>query len=88
MPDVVWISDERLDEAPDEVAAQPVMPELCVEVLSPSNTPREMEEKRALYLSGGALEVWLVSPEGAVTFYDESGPLEASRLAPTFPAKL
>ncbi len=37
-------------------------PELAVEVLSPSNRPREMAEKVAQYLAAGALLVWVLNP--------------------------
>jgi Uma2 family endonuclease len=35
-------------------------PEICVEVVSPSNTKPELAEKRQAYLATGAQEVWLV----------------------------
>ena len=35
-------------------------PELCIEIASPSNSARELEEKTAAYLRAGAQEVWLV----------------------------
>src|ERR1035438_6392725 len=38
-------------------------PQLLVEVLSPSNTRREREEKFAGYASLGVPEVWVISPE-------------------------
>jgi len=38
-------------------------PQLIGEVLSPSNTPREREEKLADYASLGAPEVWFFSPD-------------------------
>jgi Uma2 family endonuclease len=38
-------------------------PQLVVEVLSPSNTRREREEKLGDYASIGVPEVWVVSPE-------------------------
>lgn len=37
-------------------------PDLVIEVLSPSNTAEEMEEKAALCLENGTLEFWIVSP--------------------------
>lgn len=57
-------------------------PELCIEVLSPSNAPREMEEKRELYFAKGAQEVWLCDERGVLAFYDCVGALSASRLFP------
>lgn len=88
VPDVVWISAERLAHIPEDAAASPVMPEIAIEVVSEGNIHGEMEEKRRLYFGNGALEVWIVSAEGQVTFYGPEGRLEASRLAPAFPARL
>ena len=51
---MVWIGPEyaaRL-EAQNPVALERA-PEICVEVLSPSNSKPEMEEKRALYFEAG-----------------------------------
>ena len=38
-------------------------PQLLVEVLSPANSRRQMEEKLADYAAIGAPEVWVISPE-------------------------
>jgi Uma2 family endonuclease len=88
VPDVVWMSDERWEAFPEDAAASPVMPEIVVEVLSVSNTAAEMEEKRRLYFTGGAQEVWIVTPEGDITFYGPGGLHESSQLVPTFPRRL
>ncbi len=85
VPDVVWISDSRAAQIPDDAEASPVMPELVVEVLSRSNPKREMMGKVQLYLQGGAHEVWLCDADGRLTVYDESGERATSALAPTFP---
>jgi Uma2 family endonuclease len=52
-------------------------PEICIEVLSPSNTAAEMNEKVAAYLEAGAIEVWLVRDDG-VEIIAESGPRPSS----------
>jgi Uma2 family endonuclease len=44
-------------------------PEICIEVLSPSNGQLEMAEKRALYFEAGAAEVWLCGLDGSMTFH-------------------
>jgi len=85
VPDVVWLSDEQWAQIPDDAEVSPVMPELCIEVLSESNTEEEMEEKRALYFDEGAQEVWTCGSEGTLHFYDENGIRPSSALAPTFP---
>ena len=84
VPDVVWISDERAGQIPEDAEASPVMPEICVEVLYRSNTQAEMEEKRRLFFEGGAEEVWIVDPEGGIVFYEASGPLEPRTWHRTF----
>ena len=54
-------------------------PEICVEVVSPSNSEEEMVEKRRLYFEKGAKEVWIVSEAGTVSIYECSGPVQKSR---------
>jgi hypothetical protein len=49
---------ERWDATPDDNMQG--SPELVIEVLSPSNTKREMQEKATLYLATGAQEFWIV----------------------------
>ena len=85
VPDVVWISDERAVQIPDDAEASPVMPELVIEVLSRSNSKRQMMAKVDLYLDGGAQEVWLCDADGRLSFYDEAGERGASALVPSFP---
>ena len=86
--DVTWISEARRAQIPDGAAASPVLPELCIEVLSASNMEAEMAAKRRLYLAGGAKEVWLCDANGRLRFYDADGPREQSALAPTFPDRV
>jgi Uma2 family endonuclease len=46
----------------------PTAPPLCVEILSRSNTPAEIDEKRALYFGAGATEVWMCNLDGSMSF--------------------
>jgi Uma2 family endonuclease len=57
-------------------------PELCIEVISASNSVREMDEKRELYFECGAKEVWLCDERGQLSFYNGFGSLTASCLFP------
>lgn len=71
-PDVSFMSKERmpLDKRMNEYAS--VTPDLCVEVLSPSNTRAELNEKMAEYFSTGARMIWVVDPdERSVTIYEQ-----------------
>lgn len=54
---MVWISEERLVELPDDAEASPVMPEVVVELSSEENTETETKKYRRLDLEGGAQEV-------------------------------
>ncbi|MDX2154140.1 MAG: Uma2 family endonuclease [Bryobacteraceae bacterium] len=48
-------------------------PRLAVEVVSASNTARELEHKVRLYLRGGAEEVWVVYPDAKSVWVYASG---------------
>lgn len=63
IPDVSYISRERMPagKVPDE-AAPLLVPDLAVEVLSPSNTVAEMRRKRNEYFDAGVRIVWIVDP--------------------------
>jgi Uma2 family endonuclease len=60
-PDVCFVSWERLPdgELPDQAIAR-VVPDLAVEILSESNTKREMERKLRDYFEAGVRLVWLI----------------------------
>ena len=63
-------------------------PDLCVEVMSPSNSWEEMRHKTLLYLAAGAREVWVCDGAGELHFFDGSGQLTKSALIPDMPTKL
>jgi Uma2 family endonuclease len=89
VPDVVWASADFM-RAYGEITPYVRAPEICVEITSPSNVPAEIEEKTAAYLAAGAKEVWLVSEEGAIRYFDSSGekPKSAFPVAITLPAPM
>ena len=86
-PDVVWASTKTLKAHVGE-SSWSSAPEICVEVLSPTNTRAEIKFKRALYFSSGAQEVWVCGLQGEMSFYSLAGKLEASLLCPKFPMKI
>ena len=51
----------------------PNAPEICIEVLSPSNTSAEMAGKIEAYLEAGAREVWLVQETGELEIHTADG---------------
>ncbi|MGH6690090.1 MAG: Uma2 family endonuclease, partial [Gammaproteobacteria bacterium] len=54
------------------------VPDICVEVLSPSNTREEIAMKVGAYLRGGAREVIVVGLTGEVEFFGTEGKRESS----------
>ena len=84
VPDVVWISEERSAQIPEDAEASHIAPEICIEVLSESNTRGEIEEKRRLYFERGASEVWTCDMQGCIIFYGPEGEIPASDLVPAF----
>ena len=64
IPDVAYASWDRF--ADRRIPREPVpalVPDLAVEVLSESNTPREMQRKRGEYFRAGVSLVWIVDPD-------------------------
>ena len=75
--DVAWASDQFIAEHGDQTPYD-VAPEICVEIVSPSNTTAEMQEKIELYLEQGAKEVWLCNQKGEISYYSQDGEISQS----------
>ncbi|MEO0406675.1 MAG: Uma2 family endonuclease [Cyanobacteria bacterium P01_A01_bin.135] len=63
VPDLLFISYERLPEGFAGDGPCPVPPELAVEIISPDQTFGGMTEKALDYLSAGVDRVWIVDPK-------------------------
>ncbi|MGB8702322.1 MAG: Uma2 family endonuclease [Thermosynechococcaceae cyanobacterium] len=63
IPDVVWISRDRLTNGIDEAGHLIIAPELIIEILSPGelNEQRDKEVKLKLYSRHGVQEYWIVN---------------------------
>lgn len=91
--DVAWVDAEMLASLPPNAVCLPSAPAICIEVVSPSNSPAELAEKRMLYFDAGAKEVWQCDA-GAMTFFavgkDDEGEQqrERSTLVAGFPTKI
>lgn len=59
-PDVAFVRQQRLPKSP--VAYIDVVPDLAIEVVSPSNTRAAIERKTHIYLQAGVEQVWIVDP--------------------------
>lgn len=69
-PDVCFVRMEKLPEGKSPETFGALVPDLAVEVLSPSDRPREVADKVGEYLECGVPLVWLVAPrERSVTVY-------------------
>ncbi len=62
-PDVAFVRTDRLPARDQRRSYARFIPELAVEILSPSNTAAEMRAKVAEYLRVGVRLVWIVDPE-------------------------
>jgi Uma2 family endonuclease len=85
--DVAWISEDRLRTLPSESILTQA-PEICVEVFSPSNSRKEMDQKKALYFEAGAEEVWFCQRDGSLQIFQKENPdtpQKVSRFASNLP---
>jgi Uma2 family endonuclease len=87
--DVAWLAPERRQEV-DSAICFVRAPEICVEILSPSNTAAEISEKIALYFESGAQEVWTCDQGGSLEFYRTGVPRarQSSEKCPEFPQRI
>ncbi len=86
--DVGWYSAERHRQVRGQVACE-IAPEICVEILSPSNTVNEIKNKFHLYFEAGAIECWQCDLEGNMAYYVDQtpdSPQSQSVLCPNFKA--
>jgi len=64
IPDIVYISYEREGDASDDDLKSPLIsPNLAVEVVSPSNSQKDIAKKTRVYLAAGTDLVLIVDPE-------------------------
>ena len=78
-PDVAYNSHARLASTPDYSYIR-AMPEIAVEIKSPSNTYAQLQRKAQAYLRHGSTLVWLVFPEREgveVWLKDEYGDMQS-----------
>jgi Uma2 family endonuclease len=86
--DVAWLAPDRAEIGQDPIVFVRA-PDICVEILSPSNTSSETDEKRVLYFDAGASEVWICNLDGSIIFF--VGPdhqQDNSVVCPAFPNRI
>ena len=90
VPDVAWGSDAYIESQKSSTPATKA-PEICVEVLSPSNSDIEIREKTRAYLAAGAKEVWIFDEGGAWHVFDAQGRQSGTKFGlelPDFPRRV
>lgn len=76
-PDLSFIEQRRVDEVGEAKGYWPGAPDLAVEVLSPTDTVGEVEQKVGEWLDAGCKLVWVVSQKlRAVTIYRSRNDIE------------
>jgi Uma2 family endonuclease len=81
VPDIAWASAQFMNAHGGETPLTRA-PDLCIEVVSPSNSVKELDEKRTAYLGAGAQEVWIIYPKAKrCEFYGERGMMPRSAYA-------
>ena len=60
VPDLTYVSYERLPADWEEDSPCPVLPELVIEIISPGQSFGEMTQKATDYLQAGVSRVWVV----------------------------
>ncbi|MEA5517993.1 Uma2 family endonuclease [Limnoraphis robusta] len=80
IPDLLYISYNRLPLERFEDEACPVPPELAIEIISPEQTFGEMSEKAIDYLNAGVSRVWVVDPKAkTITIFYPDAPPQTKR---------
>lgn len=85
--DVAWASAAFIAEF-GYATPYPKAPELCVEIVSPSNSKQEISEKVELYLAKGAQEVWVVYENNRLEMFTHVGAIEQSQFVSDIRAKV
>ena len=80
--DVAWLSNDFINEF-SYTTPYPKAPEICVEIVSPSNSKIEISTKVDLYLAKGAHEVWVVYDLNKINIYTNIGKIDNSKIVPS-----
>ena len=74
VPDVSFVSRERIPETGIPEGFWSFAPDLAIEVLSPTDSAEEVLEKVEMYLAAGTRMVWVASPRArSITVYTPGG---------------
>ncbi|MEL7036679.1 MAG: Uma2 family endonuclease [Cyanobacteria bacterium J06592_8] len=80
IPDLLYISYDRLPLERFIDEACPIPPELVIEIISPDQSFGNLSEKAIDYLNAGVLRVWIVDPKAkTVTIFYPDAPPQTKR---------
>lgn len=98
LPDVALVARGRFEGDTPTEGFSPVPPDLAVEVLSPSDRPRQVLDRIGEYLGAGVRLVWVIDPgKRKATVYrsltdvrtiDDAGTLDGEDVVPGFTCPL
>ena len=76
IPDISYISFDRLSPEWIEDTPCPIPPDLAIEIISPGQTFGELSEKATDYLKAGVLRVWVIDTRSQIitVFFPDSPP--------------
>ena len=76
IPDLLYISYEKLGNIELQDDACPIPPELVIEIISPDQSFSDLSEKAEAYLKAGVNRVWLIDTKAKkiTIFYPDSPP--------------
>lgn len=83
VPDLTYVSYQRLPAEVMKDEACPVPPELAIEIISPGQTFGQLAEKATDYLDAGVSRVWVVDPQARsiTVFYSDAPPRTYTKTA-------
>ena len=73
VPDIAFVTTERIPQEGIPYGKWPAPPDIAIEVISPNDLFRDVQEKMEEYLAAGVKQVWQVEPERrTITIYRSS----------------
>ena len=77
MPDLLFVSSDRLPPNYEDDGPRPVPPNVAIEIISPDQTFGAMAEKASDYLMAGTLGVWIIDPRAqtVTVFHPQAVPI-------------
>ncbi len=80
VPDLLYISDDKLPPERFEDELCPFPPELAIEIISPGQSFGDLSEKATDYLNAGVFRVWIVDSQGkSITIFYPDAPPKTKR---------